>query len=130
MKKALLGTRHPRKEKEAALQNKIVEPACLCDVISVCHSTRDGTKNEKLDMEVRRSHIGGVATPPGFAKLVAGCPQQRGAAYQSYLERLPILPPGEGEGGDTYIPKIKLKRGAQCFYYVEFCENHFSGFSQ
>ena len=34
-----------------------------------------------------RSQTGGVATPPGFAKPVAGCPHQRGAAYQSYLER-------------------------------------------
>jgi hypothetical protein len=33
----LLGTRHPRKEKETALQNKSVEPACLCGEISVCH---------------------------------------------------------------------------------------------
>ena len=43
-----------------------------------------------------RSHTGGVATPPGFAKLVAGCTHQRRATYQSYLER--------GGGGSTYIP--------------------------
>ena len=37
VKCTLLGTRHPRKEKETALQNKSVEPACLCGEISVCH---------------------------------------------------------------------------------------------
>ena len=35
VKCTLLGTRHLRKEKEAALQNEIVEPACLCGEISV-----------------------------------------------------------------------------------------------
>jgi len=43
VKSALLGTRHPRKEKEAALQNVIGEPACLCCEITVCQSFGDGT---------------------------------------------------------------------------------------
>ena len=45
VKSALLGTRHPRKEKEAALQNVIGEPACLCGEITMCHSIGDGTKH-------------------------------------------------------------------------------------
>ena len=45
VKSASLGTRHPRKEKEAALQNKVVEPACLRGEIAVCHPTGDGTQN-------------------------------------------------------------------------------------
>ena len=45
VKSALLGTRHPRKEKEAALQNVTGEPACLCGKISMCHTTVRGTKN-------------------------------------------------------------------------------------
>ena len=54
-------------------------------------------------MDVRRSHIGGVATPPGFAKPVAGCPHQRGATYQSYLE----VRVG-GEGVHTYLIKTRI----------------------
>ena len=45
VKSALLGTRHPRKEKEAALQNVIGEPACLCGEITMCHTTGDGTQH-------------------------------------------------------------------------------------
>ena len=45
VKSTLLGTRHPRKEKEAALQNVIGEPACLCGDIKMCHSIGDGTKH-------------------------------------------------------------------------------------
>ena len=45
VKSTFLGTRHPRKEKEAALQNVIGEPACLCGEITMCHSTGDGTKH-------------------------------------------------------------------------------------
>ena len=45
VKSALLGTRHPRKEKEAALQNVTGEPACLCGEIIVCHSIGDRTKH-------------------------------------------------------------------------------------
>ena len=45
VKRALLGTRHPRKEKEAALQNIIGEPACLCGEITMCHTTGDSIKN-------------------------------------------------------------------------------------
>ena len=43
--------------KEAALQNVIGEPACLCDEITMCHSIGDGTKrqNLKLKMEVKYS---------------------------------------------------------------------------
>ena len=58
-------------------------------------------------MDVRRSHIGAVATPPGIAKL-PGAPHQRGASYL----------PTKREGGRTYIPrkhddtKIKRKGGA------------------
>ena len=48
VKSTLLGTRHPRKEKEAALQNVIGEPACLCGEITMCHSIGDGTKHKKL----------------------------------------------------------------------------------
>ena len=44
VKSTLLGTRHPRKEKEAAQQKIIGEPACLCGGISMCHTTGDGTK--------------------------------------------------------------------------------------
>ena len=44
VKSALLGTRHPRKEKEAALQNVTGEPACLCSEFLVCHSIGDRTK--------------------------------------------------------------------------------------
>ena len=51
-----------------------------CEMLRRC-------KKLKLNKRIRRSHTGGVATPPGFAKPVAGCPHQRGAAYQSYLER-------------------------------------------
>ena len=32
------------KKKEAALQNVIGEPACLCGEITMCHSIGDGTK--------------------------------------------------------------------------------------
>ena len=46
VKSALLGTRHPRKEKEAALQNVIGKLACLCGEITMCHSIGDGTKLE------------------------------------------------------------------------------------
>ena len=45
VKNTLLGTRHPRKEKEAALQKIIGEPACLCGEITMCHSIGDGTKH-------------------------------------------------------------------------------------
>ena len=45
VKSALLGTRHPRKEKEAALQNVTGEPACLCGEIIMCHPIGDGTKH-------------------------------------------------------------------------------------
>jgi len=45
VKSTLLGTRHPRKEKEAALQNIIGEPACLWGKISLCHTTVGDTKN-------------------------------------------------------------------------------------
>ena len=45
VKSALYGTRHPRKEKEVALQNVIGEPACLCGEITMCHSIGDGTKH-------------------------------------------------------------------------------------
>ena len=69
-------------------------------------------------MEIRSSQTGGVATPPGLARPVAGCPHEKEsvlpilprATYQSYLEG--------GGGVHTYIPrlqdhmKIKLKRGA------------------
>ena len=48
VKCTLLGTRYPRKEKEAALQNKIVEPACLWDEISVCHSSNCVDLGESL----------------------------------------------------------------------------------
>ena len=48
VKSALLGTRHPRKEKEAALQNVTGEPACLCGEINMCHSIGDGTKHQNL----------------------------------------------------------------------------------
>ena len=44
VKSALLGTRHPRKEKEAALQNVTIEPASLCGEIIMCQSIREGTK--------------------------------------------------------------------------------------
>ena len=39
VKSALLGTRHPRKEKEAALQNVTGEPACLyCKILMTTQS--------------------------------------------------------------------------------------------
>ena len=72
VKSALLGTRHPRKEKEAALQNKIVEPACLCGEIS-CATQPEMVRRIILNMRVRCSQTGAVAAPPGFAKPVAGC---------------------------------------------------------
>ena len=42
VKSALLGTRHPRKEKEAALQNVTGEPACLCGMIAASKEVLSG----------------------------------------------------------------------------------------
>ena len=75
-------------------------------------------KKARLNIKIRRSHTGGVATPPGFAKPVAGWSHQKGsglpilprASYQTYLE-------GGGRPG-TSRPRLqddkksKLKRGA------------------
>ena len=45
VKSTLLGTRHPRREKEAALQSIIGKPACLFGEITMYHTTGAGTKN-------------------------------------------------------------------------------------
>ena len=52
-------------------------------------------EKKRKKIRIRLSHTGGVATPPGFAKPVAGCSHQKGAAYQSYLER-PTEPTSRG----------------------------------
>ena len=117
VKSALLGTRHPRKEKEAALQNVIGEPACLCGEITMCHTTGAGTKNLHLKWKSVAHKPAGSPHLRASQDLLPGAPTKRGASYQSYLER-PTNPTSRGRGVHTYIPrlqdhmKIKLKRGA------------------
>ena len=118
VKSALLGTRHPRKEKEAALQNVTGEPACLyCRILMTTQSEMEPSiKIEELksvahNRRGRNPESGGVAIRnPGLARPVAGCPHQKGSGlstlprttYQTYLR---------GGGGtyihtDTYIPRL------------------------
>ena len=112
VKSALLGTRHPRKEKEAALQNVTGEPACLyCRILMTTQSEMEPSiKIEELksvahNRRGRNPESGGVAIRnPGLARPVAGCPHQKGSGlstlprttYQTYLR---------GGGVHTYIPK-------------------------
>ena len=57
VKSALLGTRHPRKEKEAALQNVTGEPACLyCKILMTTQSEMETSerKNDEFDTKMEK----------------------------------------------------------------------------
>ena len=47
-----------------------------------------GGKRVPIEEKCSRSHTGGVATPPGFAKPVVGCPHQRGATYKAFSSKI------------------------------------------
>ena len=102
VKSALLGTRHPRKEKEAALQNIAGEPACLDGKIVMSTQSEREPSVKICKIEVRSSQPAGSPIHRASQGLLPGAPTKKGAAYLPYLER-PTKPTSRG-GVHTYIP--------------------------
>ena len=120
VKSALLGTRHPRKEKEAALQTVTGKPACLDGKILMSTQSEKEPSVKICKKEVRSSQPAGSPIHRASQGLLPGAPTKKGAAYLPYLER-PTKPTTKGGGVHTYIPihtyldykrqRNKLKRG-------------------
>ena len=112
VKSALLGTRHPRNEKEAALQNVTGEPACLyCKILMTTQSEMEPSiKIEELK-SVAHNRRGRQST--GSRKACCRVPPPKGERpiYPTSND-LPNLPQGWGGGGtyihtNTYIPRLQ-----------------------
>ena len=87
VKSALLGTRHPRKEKEAALQTVTGKPACLDGKIVMSTQSEREPSVKSCKIEVRSSQPAGTPNHRASQGLLPGGPTKRGAAYLPYLER-------------------------------------------
>ena len=72
VKSALLGTRHPRKEKEAALQNVTGEPACLYGKIIMTTQTEMEPSIKIEKVEVRSSQPAGSPVHRASQGLLPG----------------------------------------------------------
>ena len=87
VKSALLGTRHPRKEKEAALQTVTGKPACLDGKILMSTQSEKEPSVKICKIEVRSSQPAGTPNHRASQGLLPGAPTKKGAAYLPYLER-------------------------------------------
>jgi len=110
VKSALLGTRHPRKEKEAALQTVTGKPACLDGKIVMSTQSEREPSVKICKIEVRSSQPAGTPNHRASQGLLPGAPTKQGAAYLPYLKR-PTKPTSKGGGGtylhtETYIPRL------------------------
>ena len=109
VKSALLGTRHPRKEKEAALQTVTGKPARLDGKILMSTQSEKEPSGKICKIEVRSSQPAGSPIHRASQGLLPGAPTKKGAAYLPYLER-PTKPTSRGGGTyihtDTYIPRL------------------------
>ena len=109
MKSALLGTRHPRKEKEAALQNVTGEPACQYGKIRmITQSEMEPSIKIKELKSVAHNRRGRQSTGPRKACCRVPPPIGERPIYPTSND-LPNLP--QGGGGtcihtDTYIPRL------------------------
>ena len=92
VKSALLGTRHPRKEKEAALQNVTGEPACLyCKILMTTQSEMEPSiKIEELK-SVAHNRRGRQSTGPRKACCRELPPKRERPIYPTSND-LPNLP--------------------------------------
>ena len=99
VKSALLGTRHPRKEKEAALQTVTGKPACLDGKILMSTQSEKEPSVKICKIEVRSSQPAGSPIHRASQGLLPGAPTKKGAAYLPYLER----PPSPTSKGGGYI---------------------------
>ena len=103
VKSSLRGTRHPRKEKEAALQTVTGKPACLDGKILVSTQSEKEPSVNICKIEVRSSQPAGSPIHRASQGLLPGAPTKKGAAYLPYFER-PTKPSSKGGGVHTYIP--------------------------
>ena len=101
VKRALLGTRHPRKEKEAALQTVTGKPACLDGKIVMSTQSEREPSVKICKIEVRSSQPAGTPNHRASQGLLPGAPTKKGAAYLPYLER-PTEPTSMGGDIHTY----------------------------
>ena len=74
VKSALLGTRHPRKEKEAALQTVTGKPACLDGKILVSTQSEKEPSVKICKIEVRSSQPAGTPIHRASQGLLPGAP--------------------------------------------------------
>ena len=103
VKSALLGTRHPRKEKEAALQNVTGEPACQYGKILMTTQSEMEPSIKIAEMKsVAHNRRGRQSTGPRKACCRELPPKRERPIYPTSND-LPNLPQG-GEGEHTYIP--------------------------
>ena len=97
MKSALLGTRHPRKEKETALQNVAGEPACLDGKMLVSTQSEKEPTVKICKIEVRSSQ------PAGSVNYKVNCKNKLLGVQQLSLMRFnrDLAPHAEMLNNDT-----------------------------
>ena len=83
VKSSLLGTRHPRKEKEAALQNVTGEPACLYGKIIML---KNHTKKQMITSQrtFRASRVGEMPSPPTVSPSLPDSHYRENGSYSSF----------------------------------------------